>query len=109
MPRMIGLIHTATVYGEGASGAFDDVLTTGLRCRLANRRTQPGATGLERAELGHNRAFIWGPDYELPTEHVQIAVNGFPDRWNVEAGTVSAFPWEDGSFVYRRASVVRAL
>lgn len=103
---MIGLIHTATIYGEGSSGAFDEVLTSGLRCRLANRRTV-GATGLERVELGHDRGLIWGPDYELPTEHVQVAVAGFTERWNVVAGTVTAFPWEDGSLVYRRANVVR--
>lgn len=103
---MLGLDQVATVYGENAStGAYTDVLRSGLRCRLAHVSTRPAATGGDRAELAAIRNLLWEPDYVLP-ETAQVEVGGV--RWNPVAGTFGAYRGPLGQVVYRRCDVVRA-
>ncbi len=102
------LLERATVYTEGASGAFDTVVATNVPCRLFTRRTAPFTVGLERSELDHTRAFVWdAAALPLADEHVQIAVG--TTRWNVLAGSLYDPKGQGGRTEYGRLDVVRAL
>ena len=103
---MIGLIDSAAVYTADATGAFTVVVLAALPCRLALVSSDSGPTGDARSELASRRRLLWGPDYAMP-EAVQLEVAG--EKWNVEAGTLAAVRGVNGSVVYRRAEVVRAV
>jgi len=111
-----GFDQVATVYGRaGGTGAYSVVLQSNLACRLAHLNRQPASTGQERRELAGIRLLMWDPAYVMP-EHAQIAVDGVTTddgvtqaRWNISAGTLATLRGPDGSAMYRRADVVRAI
>jgi len=103
---VIGLIDTADVYIQNASGVYATLAQAGLRCRLAHVNTQAASSGVERAELAALRNLIWDPGYVMPEAAQLVAGDG--GRWNVQAGTLKALRGPSGTITYRQCDVVRA-
>jgi hypothetical protein len=103
---MIGLNVLANVYTPGANGDFTVLAKANLLCRLAYIQQGGSDIGGQREDIGSRRRLLWAEVYTMP-ETAQVEVSG--ERWNVLAGTVGAMTGPDGSVVYRRCEVVRAL
>jgi hypothetical protein len=104
---VIGLIDVMTVYTQDAvTGRYTVVDETAVPCRLAHFRSQPGASGVERAELAATRNLIWTPGYVMP-EGAQIDVGGV--RWNTVVGTYKAMRGPSGAVTYRQCDALRAI
>jgi len=97
---------TATVYGRGASGAFDTVLKANLACRLVLVSRQAATTNSERAQLAAVRSLRWEASYVMP-QYCQIEIDGL--RWNlVSTNAFQTLDGPSGTAVFKRADVVRA-
>lgn len=95
---------TATVYTEGASGAFDTVARQTLLCRLETINRQAGA-GFERPDLPVARELHSDPAYEVP-KYSQLLISG--RRWNPNPATIAQVKHHDGTVIYQRCEVVEA-
>lgn len=104
---MLGLNAVANVYTpNGTTGAFTVLAKSNLVCRLAYIQTGPADVGQERENIGSRRRLLWEDNYTMP-DTAQVEVES--QRWNVLAGTFGALTGPDGSVVYRRCEVVRAI
>lgn len=103
---MIPYDKTATVYTEGAGGAFTVVAKVNLGCRLSTISGRGATTTVDRAELLAMRQLFWDPSYDMP-ECCQIEIDGV--RWNPQPGTFVAPTRPIGGIIaYRACDVVRA-
>lgn len=103
---MIGLDQTLDIYTAAASGAYTVAGTAGVACRLALVPTDTTPTGTDRAELASTRRLLWDAAVTL-AETAQVEVDSV--RWNVVPGTLAAVRGPNGSVIYRRCDVVRAV
>lgn len=109
-------IHTATIYGVGSSGAYDEAGAS-FACRLCllpSGRAAP-LTSEQRAELSTRRLLLCAPDAQFDTtQDVQLDVVDAEEnpveggRWNPE-GQLQAAYGPLGTVEYRRVDVVQVL
>ncbi|HEY7061732.1 MAG TPA: hypothetical protein VII06_09645 [Chloroflexota bacterium] len=104
--QVIGFRDTMTTYVVGPSGRFDQVDATNVPCSLIDLGRQPGATAEQRAELGALRGLMWAREYEMPSEYVQIEVDGV--RWTPTPGNFHLARFPSGMPLYRYTDVMRA-
>lgn len=102
---MLGLDQLATVFTETvATGLYQTVEKSNLKCRLAHVNMRPAPGGNERAELAAIRDMMFDPDYVMP-ENCQLDVDGV--RWQPVAGSFGAFRGPSGRVTYRRCDLMR--